>query len=297
MTRKVFSSRLFRRIARFFFLIFFLLSAAVSAADGHKARKVVRIPALATGQLMILDEKNNPVSGYAYDYIQMIGTYAGWDIEYVPCENFVECITKLLAGKIDLFYDVSYTPERAKIILYPDEPMGNEYYYLYALNGNTSVTPGDHASLSGKTVGVTSGTTTVDLLKEWCRRKKVDLRFVEYASIPDKAADLYAGKIDLDLEVSLMANDDFSAIEKIGTSAYYLVANKNRQDLIDDINSALSKLLNNDLFYFYRLQDRYFSGTVLSRSLTAEEKNWIAGHDVLRIGYFDKYLPDRKSVV
>ena len=128
-------------------------------------------------------------------------------------------------------------------------------------------------------------------MKEWCRKKDVNLKIVEYENILDKTSDLYAGKIDLDLEVSMMAKDDFSAVEKIGTSPYYLVANRKRQDLIDDINSALSKLLNNDLFYFSRLQDRYFSGTVLSRSLTAEEKDWLAKHKILRIGYFDNYLP------
>jgi len=282
----------FRRFAVFLFCTaLFLLSGAAAGADGPRARKVVRIPALSIDKLMTLDENNEPISGYAFDFIQLIGTYSAWDIEFVPCDSFITCINKLLAGEVDLFYDVSYTPERAKKILYPDEPMGNEYYYLYALGGNTSITPGDHASLNGKTVGVTSGTTTIDWLKDWSRKKNVQFKIVEYDSIPDKAADLYAGKIDLNLELSIMAKEDFSAVEKIGASSYYLVANRNRPDLIKDINSAMSKLLNNDLFYFSRLQDRYFSGTVLSHSLTTEEKEWIAGHKVLRIGYFDKYLP------
>ena len=123
------------------------------------------------------------------------------------------------------------------------------------------------------------------------QKKNVNFKLVEYNNIPDKAVDLNVGKIDLNLEVSIMANRNFSAVEKIGSSAYYLVANQKRPDLINDINSSLEKLLNNDLFYFSRLRDRYFSGTVLSSSLTLEEKNWIANHKVLRIGFFDNYLP------
>ena len=255
------------------------------------ARKVVRVPCTSFERQMVLDENNRPVSGFAYEYIQTIGTYAGWDIEYVYCDSFSSSVEALLAGKVDLGYDISYTEDRAKLILFPDEPMAKEYYYLYALEKNASITPGDHASLNGKTVGVTSGTMQVDILKEWCKKKNVDLKFVEYKSIPDKEADLIAGKIDLDLEVNLLAKHNISAIEKIGSSAFYLVANKERPDLLEDINSAQEKVLNNDLFYFSRLQERYFSDTVLSQNLTVEERDWLANHKVLRVGFFDNYLP------
>ena len=285
-----FSGIWFRRTVVLFGMMLLLLSGAVSGAESG-ARKVVRVPSIAFDRLMVLDEDNNPVSGYAYDYIQMLGTYAAWDIEYVPCDSFADAVKKLLAGEVDLFYDVSYTEERAKEILFPDEPMGNEYYYLYTSDKNTSIASGDYASMNGKTVGITSGTMQIELLKEWCKKKNVKFKLVEYKTVQEKESALHAGKIDLDLEVSILAKHNFSAVEKIGLSAYYLVANKARPDLIDDINSALSKILNNDLFYFSRLQDRYFSDTVLSRNLTVEERNWIEAHKVLRIGFFDKYLP------
>ena len=268
-----------------------LLSPMSLFGSGNGARKVVRVPCLDFNKLMIVDEHGHPVSGYAYDYIQTIGTYAKWDIEYVPCANFSECVEKLLAGEADLFYDISYTEERAKVILYPDEPMGHEYYYLYTSEDNTTITPGDHASMNGKTVGVTSGTMQIDLLKEWCKKRDVDLKLVEYKSIPDKEADLLAGKIDLDLEVSMLATHDLSAVERVGSSAYFLVANKDRPDLIDDINFALDNVLKNDLYYLVRLEERYFSDTVLSHNLTVDEKDWIEDHKVLHVGFIDNYLP------
>ena len=269
----------------------FLLAAGTLSGTDKTTRKVVRIPYAHFERLLVVDENNNPVSGYAYDYIQMIGTYAGWYIEYIPCDSFSDCLNKLLSGEVDLFYDISYTEERAKEILFPDDPMGNEYYYLYALDENASITPGDYASMNGKTVGSTSGTIVTELLRQWCKKKNVEFNIIEYDSIPKKEADLYAGKIDLDLEVSMQAKRNLSAIERIGSSAYYLVANKDRPDLIDDINSAMDKALKNDLYYFSRLEERYFSDTVLSHNLTVEEKNWIADHKVLRVGFFDNYLP------
>ena len=271
-------------------LVAFLCSGALSFAQDH-ARKTVRVPVFPFDRMMVLDEDRNPISGYAYEYIQTIAAYAGWDIEYDPCDSFSEALNKLLAGEVDLFYEISHTEERAKIILFPDEPMGHEFYYLYALKGNTSITPDDFQSMNGKKVGVTRGTMQIELLKQWCQKKNVDLDIIEYELEAQKEADLYAGKIDLDLEVSILAKHDFSAVERIGSSAYYLVANKERPDLIDDIDTTMEKILNNDLYYFTRLQERYFSDTVISLNLTTEERTWIANHKVLRVGFFDNYLP------
>ena len=271
-------------------MMLLLLSGSLFGAENHE-RKAVRVPVFPFERMMILDEDRNPISGYAYEYIQTIAAYAGWDVEYIPCDSFSEALNKLFAGEVDLFYEISHTEERAKVILFSDEPMGHEFYYLYALKGNTSITPDDLASMNGRTVGVTKGTMQIELLKQWCEKKNVDFKIIEYDLEAQKESDLYAGKIDLDLEVSILAKHDFSAAERIGSSAYYLVANKERPDLIADINSAMEKVLNNDLYYFTRLQERYFSDTVISHILTTEEKNWIANHKVLRVGFFDNYLP------
>ena len=286
-----FTGTLFHRIVVLFCMASFLLLPGPLFGAEKNGRKVVRIAYQEYNRQMMVDENNHPLSGYAYDYTQTIATYAGWDIHYVPCASFFDSVKLLLAGNVDLIYEISYTEERARDMLFPDEPMGVEYYYLYSSAENTSITPDDYASMNGKTVGVTGGTILTNLLKQWSDKKNVTFNIVEYEDIPKKEADLYAGKIDLDLELSMVAKRNLSAVEKVGSSAYYLVANKNRPDLIADINSATEKVLSNDLFYFSRLQERYFSDTVLSRNLTLDEKKWLANHKVLRVGYFDNYLP------
>ncbi|MBQ9336650.1 MAG: transporter substrate-binding domain-containing protein [Lentisphaeria bacterium] len=281
---------MFFRPAAIFCAALLLLTGALSGTE-KDARKVVRVAYQEFNRQMIVDGNNKPVAGYAYEYIQTIGTYAGWDVKYIPCTSFFDSVRLLRAGKVDLIYEISYTEERAKELLFPNEPMGYEYYYLYSSAENTSITPGDHASMNGKTVGVTSGTILKELLQDWSRKKKVNFKYVEYEDISKKEADLYAGKIDLDLELSMLAKRNLSAIEKVGSSAYYLVSSHRRPDLIADINAATEKVLSNDLYYFSRLQERYFSDTALSRNLTAEEKKWIANHKVLRVGFFNNYLP------
>ena len=260
-------------------------------ARGKDARKPVRIAYQEFNRQMMVDENNRPTSGYAHDYIEAIGTYAGWEVRYVPCDSFADSVRMILAGEADLIYEISYTEERAKLVLFPDEPMGHEYYYLYASANNASIVPDDYSTLTGRTVGVTSGTIMIDLLKQWSEKKNVNFRIVEYEDISEKEADLLAGKIDLDLELSMLAKHSLSPVEKVGSSAYYLVAKKDRPDLVDDINFAMERVLNNDPFFFSRLQELYFSDTVLSRNLTREERDWLSEHRVLRVGLFDDYLP------
>ena len=68
-------------------------------AQGEDAnRKVVRIAYQESNRLMMVDANHKPVSGYVFDYIQTIGIYSGWRVQYIPCNSFSECVTKLLSG-------------------------------------------------------------------------------------------------------------------------------------------------------------------------------------------------------
>ena len=66
----------FHRSVMLLCMVVFLLSGVVlGAADSD--RKVVRIPCVDFNRFMVLDENHNPVSGYAYEYIDTVGIYAG----------------------------------------------------------------------------------------------------------------------------------------------------------------------------------------------------------------------------
>lgn len=113
----------FVRLAMLFGIAGLLLLPGANSSEAKCARKTVRVAYQEFNRQMIVDEDNKPVSGYTYDYIQTIATYAGWDVDYVPAASFADSVKLLLASKADLTYEISYTEERAKAILFPDEPM------------------------------------------------------------------------------------------------------------------------------------------------------------------------------
>lgn len=61
-------------------------------------------------------------SGYAYEYQEKIAAYTGWNYEYVN-GSWPELMQMLIDGKIDLLNNVSYTPERADLMLFPSFPV------------------------------------------------------------------------------------------------------------------------------------------------------------------------------
>ena len=63
--------------------------------------------------------------------------------------------------------DISYTDERAQKMLFPDEPMGEEKYILYADLSDMDIETSDFKSLDGKRVGVLLGTEPEIMLTEW----------------------------------------------------------------------------------------------------------------------------------
>ena len=76
-------------------------------------------------------DKNGVRRGYGYELMQALAGYTGWKFEHVKCD-WSNCFDKLENGEIDIMGDISYTDERAQKMLFPDEPMGEEKYILYA---------------------------------------------------------------------------------------------------------------------------------------------------------------------
>lgn len=94
--------------------------------------------------------------GYGYEYLQKISYITGWKYEYVY-GSFKECYEKLTRGEIDLFGNVSYTPERAELFNFSSYPQGKDTYLLYTNRERSELTSGDIQKLNGCAIGVTDG--------------------------------------------------------------------------------------------------------------------------------------------
>lgn len=262
-----------------------LLSAVLSvkAAAETAPAKVVRVGSFED-TFNYCNEKGAR-KGYGYELLQTLSGYTGWQFEYVTCD-WSDCFEKLKNGEIDIMGDISYTEDRAEKMLFSDEPMGEEKYYLYADLSRADISASDYKTLNGKKIGVLMGTEPEVMLTEWEEKHGIKTEHVNISNNEDVKQKLANHEIDcfVSLEESFWAELGISTITRVGKSGIYYALNKDRPDLKEELDNAMRALDEAAPFYTADLYKRYFSLDYIP-ILTGEEKAWLKGHGAIRMGF------------
>ena len=223
--------------------------------------------------------------GYGYELLQTLSGYTGWQVEYVTCD-WSDCFEKLENGEIDIMGAISYTEDRAEKMLFSDEPMGEEKYYLYADLSRADISASDYKTLNGKKVGVLMGTEPEVMLTEWEEKYGLKTEHVNVSNNEDVKQKLANHEIDcfVSLEESFWADLGISTITRVGKSGIYYALNKNRSDLKEELDNAMRALDEAAPFYTADLYKRYFSLDYIP-ILTGEEKAWLKEHGAIKMGF------------
>lgn len=230
-------------------------------------------------------------SGYAYEYQLKIAAYTGWNYEYVN-GSWSDLLQMLIDGRIDLMSDVSYTQERAKSMLFPDYTMGTEEYFLFISPNNREISSSDCSTLNGKRVGVNKDSIQAQFFLDWANRNGVNSELVQVNTSEDESLHmLETGELDAYVTVDSFTNPELAApVFKIGTSDYYFAVSMKRPDILAELNSAMSRLQEENLYYNQQMFDRYIKTVGSNAFLTPDETDWLSAHGTIRVGYQDNYL-------
>ena len=223
--------------------------------------------------------------GYGYELLETLSGYTGWQFEYVTCD-WSDCFEKLENGEIDIMGGISYTEDRAEEMLFSDEPMGEEKYYLYADLSRADISASDFKILDGKKIGVVMGTEPEVMLTEWEEKYGIKTQHVNISNNEDVKQKLANHEIDcfVSLEESYWAELGISTITRVGKSSIYYVLNKDRPDLKEELDNAMHALDEEAPFYTADLCKKYFS-LDYKPILTGEEKAWLRKHGAIRMGF------------
>ena len=269
-------------------MAFVLLSLSVRV-NAEEERKTVRVGWYESPFNM--KDGSGARSGYAYDYEQRVASYTGWEYEYVE-GGWSELLDMLRAGEIDLLSDVSYTAERAEEMLYASMPMGAEEYYIFVSPDDTRFSMDDNTSFNDKRIGVNRGSYQEELLKEWLEKNGIRAEILEMDG-PENASIDRMNQGEFDAYVSMDAYEDTNEcipLYRIGSSEFYFAVNKERPDLLEDLDGALGHIQAENKFYNQELYEKYFRITGADLYLNIKERDWLDEHGVIRVGYQDNYL-------
>lgn len=232
-------------------------------------------------------DKNGVRRGYGYELMQALAGYTEWKFEYVKCD-WSDCFDKLENGEIDIMGDISYTDERAQKMLFPDEPMGEEKYILYADLSDTDIGMSDFKSLDGKRVGVLMDTEPEIMLTEWENKNGIHTEHVNVNNDNDVEKKLANHEIDafVSLEESIWSEQGISSVTTIGKSGIYFAINKERSDIKTELDYAMCQLDQDSPFFKADMYKKYFT-LDYNQSLTGGEKSWLEEHGDIRMGFLN----------
>ena len=264
-------------------LLLLLAVLPVKAAAETASAKVVRVGSFED-TFNYVNEKGAR-KGYGYELLETLSGYTGWQFEYVTCD-WSDCFEKLKNGEIDIIGGISYTEDRTQEMLFSDEPMGVEKYYLYADLSRADISASDFKTLNGKKIGVLMGTEPEVMLAEWEEKYGLKTEHVNISNNEDVKQKLANHEIDcfVSLEESFWAERGISTITRVGESGIYYAINKNRPDIKEELDDAMRALDEAVPFYTADLYKRYFSMDY-TPILTGEEKAWLRKHGAIRMGF------------
>lgn len=248
-------------------------------------------------------EGDEPKSGYGYEYLQQIAYFSGWKYEYVN-GSFHDLLEMLKNGEIDIMGNISYTEERAQYIDYATEEQGREYYYLFVREDRTDITAADLSTLNGMHVGINKGSVQAEIFEEWCKENQVNCEIKFYDNSKERYEDMNSGRLDATISTNVAAKDivkfRWNSLIKIGSSPYYFATNKQRPDILEDLNAANAKIQQSDWYYNEKVYLKYYGKMSASAAgLNREDLEWMEKKNQIIIGYMDNMLPysdcDEKS--
>lgn len=232
-----------------------------------------------------ITNKNGDESGYAYEFEQALDAYTGWNLKYVH-GDWTSLLEKLENGQIDIMSALSYTDERAQSMLFSDQPMGEERYYLYADLANTNISPSDLSTLNGKPIGVMEKSVQATQFYQWEEKNNIQTKHVFVDSMPRAKEMIKNHEIVgvISTETPIWVEYGMSSIAVTGKSDIYFAINKNRPDLKEKIDNAMRSMENDKPFYADELYKKYIA-TQSVNTLTSLEQEWLKKHGAIRIGY------------
>lgn len=268
-------------------LCLFGLSREVWADDGQKIVRVGYVNASSYEE----GGEGEYKRGAGYEYLQKISYVTGWKYEYVY-GSFKECLDMLAEGKIDLFGNVSYTPERAAKFNFSTYPQGKDTYWLYTTKDRLDLADGRVQKLNGCRIGVTAGSYQDKLLVDWLPKKNISAEIIRCNGYAEMMGKLNRKEIDVIAAPDLSNSYDYMALVNIGFSDYYFAVAPARDDILEELNEALFEIQTSETDYNSRLASRYYYKMAGGLVLNQEEKNWLRAHqNTIRMGYLLDSLP------
>ncbi|MDD2955344.1 MAG: transporter substrate-binding domain-containing protein [Oscillospiraceae bacterium] len=242
----------------------------------EKAPRTVRVGcSLSTGYHR--RESDGALSGYGYDYEQLLAQYAGWKIEYVE-GSWGQLQEMLACGRIDLLGFWVKNEEREQRFDFSAIPAGESMSCLITRKGAGQLSYQDYASFDGAAVAYQENNANVPLFLNYSVE---EIPCGTYRQAYDA---LESGRADAALMTNFQDLSSYAVVDQLlNVNFYYAVAQGN-QELLKELDQALL-----DVNTFYSnfaetLYDKYYDAQNGRNGVfTKEEREYLGTAPVVAV--------------
>lgn len=195
---------------------------------------------------------NGEFKGFYIDFFDLIAKELNLKYEYVSVNNF-ESINKLETGELDFSLGITITDSREEKVIFNVTPIAFEKFALYT---NKDIDSYNLSELNGLRFGSIKGRAS-DWIIDFFKASNIEVEIVYGNSYEEINELLENGSIDLILD-SAYKETKYKKIYEFVESQVHIAANKNNQEIINDIDDAIIKIENKESGKIEKLYNSYF---------------------------------------
>jgi len=277
------------------FACFLLVSSGISsaAAETPADNRTVRAGVFYFDGYHMKDG-GGAYTGYGIELLNLISQYSHLNFEYVGYDKSWEEMQAMLErGEIDVVTSARKTRERAEIFAF-SLPIERNSTVLSVQAQNTEIRSGNYSTYNGMTVGLIAGSSQNQSLAGFARENGFTYRAREYDDLNQMEADLQNGAIDAILTSTLRRSENEKLLDTIEVDYFYAITRKDDQDLVDEINYAITQMNLNEGDWANVLYHKYYGSSGSSGAFTQRELDYIQAAASGEKHITVTFMPDRK---
>lgn len=264
-----------KRVTAVIWGILLIISAVypVSASEMQKSETPNYKVAFYAFDCYHMQDENGKRTGYGYEMMQGVSKYLQCTFSYVGYDKSAsECEEMLRNGDVDIYTAAKKTPEREEEFAFSTHPAITSSTCMNIKVGNNKIVAGDYSTYDGIRIGLLKRHTYNDSFLAFAREKGFDCEIKYYETPTDLTNALINDEVDALVNSYIRIPEDEKTIENFGETPYYIMARKEDQDLITQLDQAIDTLNVETPNWRTELYTKYYGSQENNLELTEEEQ-------------------------
>lgn len=222
--------------------------------------------------------------GYGYEYFRQMEEYIDYEFEFVLCD-WSDTTDMLRTGELDIVASVNKTEERLEEFYFTQNIFAKEMIFLLS-NDNIYFDESSYSALNKANIGVRQNSSLIVNLEEFIDKNNLSPN-IEFIEISNYANTLNEGYFDYLLNSSLQMETNLNVALNLGTKPNYIMGTS--QELIDEIDYAMTKIEEIDYMFKEDLHNKYFNRNIGSNVLITDEEYELIKSSSYDVGVVNMY--------